>query len=126
MQPLHIEIKNNHQDAVETDSALRTLWRELSRADGINVSAAASPAPANAKSATAGALSALAVTLLGSGGVAIALINVLKDWLRRHDAFAIKVVCNGQTIEISGTSPENIGRLLSQIQQHLGTGVSSV
>jgi hypothetical protein len=121
MKTLLIQLGNAGEDAGEMDSALRVLWQELVYSGGLEVSARHDPAPANAKSGVAGTISALALTVLESGGVAIALVRVFRDWLMRFRTFSIKLQRGTSTIEISGVNPQDLISLLPQIEQILAS-----
>jgi hypothetical protein len=113
-----IQVEDKGADGAEIEAALRVLWAELRNADGLEVAAQQAAAPVNSK-ADAGAISALVLTVLGSGGAAVALTRVFGDWLTRYRTFGIKVKRGASQIEIRGLNPKEVPALVPQLERLL-------
>lgn len=113
-----VQVEDQNANAAEIEAALRILWRELRDACGLEIAAEHAAAPAHAK-ADAGSISALVLTVLGSGGVAVALSRVFGDWLMRYRTFRIKVKRGTSEIQISGLNPKEIPALVPQLERLL-------
>jgi hypothetical protein len=119
MEHLSIELTSDGADAGEVDSASRALWDGLYKVKDIEVDAASGPIPANAKSAAAGVISTLAITILGSRGVANGLSAALRDWLTRYKTFKVKIKRGENFVEISGVKPSDVETLLPKLENLL-------
>jgi type IV secretory pathway TrbD component len=64
-------------------------------------------------------LGQLLLTVMGSGGMAVTLISVLRDWLTRHQDVKIRVKRGETEIELSGGNPEELKGLLAEIKSLL-------
>jgi hypothetical protein len=93
-------------DAEAGDRLTRRLRTELMDLDVESVVAApAAAAPERAKGADPVTLGALVVALSASGGVFVALIDTLRDWLGRQTGrHRISVTIDGDTIELDRAS----------------------
>jgi hypothetical protein len=123
LQQLAIELVSDAADPCVIDSAARVLYEELRSIGSIEVTAEEVSSPANAKSATAGQLTTLVLTLLGSGGAFVAMINVLRDWLLRNKDVKIRVKRGTTELEISGMDPASIESLAPQLNLLLNSAV---
>jgi glycine/D-amino acid oxidase-like deaminating enzyme len=93
-------------DADEDERLARVLRRELDDLDveSVRPVPGATP-PDGAKAADAVTVGALAVALSASGGVLVALVETLRDWLRRSSGrHRIVVTIDGDTIELERAS----------------------
>jgi Effector Associated Constant Component 1 len=91
----------------------RQLRNELRALDVDDVTPVeAAPPPEGAKGA-AGALTELLVTMSGAGGVFVTVIATIKDWLGRRSAgHTVKLTIDGDTLELSGATPEERDELV--------------
>ena len=119
MRELMIQIANDEAEASELDAATRRLRAELSVVDGCEVSQPTASAPAGTKAADVSLLGQLLLTVMGSGGMAVTLISVLRDWLTRHKDFKIRVKRGETEIELSGGNPEELKGLLAEVKSLL-------
>jgi len=118
MQHDHGELGSGHQELLvllepeigveddERERLARQLRSELSELDIESLTAVGgSPAPAGSKGAEAFAWGDLLITLSAGGGVFTAVLATVQDWLGRHrGAHTVKVVMEGDTLELSGAS----------------------
>jgi hypothetical protein len=56
----------------------------------------------------------LLLTLAASGGVLTVLINLLKEWLTRHERRRVMLEMNGDKLEVTGVSSEEQQRLIDK------------
>jgi len=64
-------------------------------------------------------LGQLLLSFIGSGGIAVTLILVLRDWLIRHDDFKLRLKRGETEIELSGGNPQELKGLLAEIKSLL-------
>jgi len=119
MRELMLQIASDEAGDSELDAVTRRLMAELSRVDGCEVSQAAAAVPVGAKAIDAALLGQILLTLIGSGGIAVTLISVLRDWLTRHKDFKLKIKRGDTEIELSGGSPEELKGLLAEVKSLL-------
>jgi hypothetical protein len=116
MHELMIQIASEEADASELDAATRRLMAELQAVEGCEINPASTVAPMGAKAGDAIPLGQLLVSLVGSGGIAVTLISVLRDWLTRHQDFKLRIKHGETEIELSGSSPEELKSLLAEVK----------
>jgi len=101
-------------DDEELEELTRKLRKELLELD---IEAAdfvsAGEAPAGARSAEPVTLGTLLLTLAASGGVLTTVVNVLQDWLSRHDKHSVTLEIGGDKIQVTGISSEEQKRLIN-------------
>lgn len=119
MSGITLQIASDEADASELDAATRRLIAELSAVDGCEASQATAQAPAGTKAVDVGLLGQLLLTTIGSGGIAVTLISVLRDWLTRHKDFKLKIKRGKTEIELSGGNPEELKGLLAEVKSLL-------
>lgn len=113
---LQLELVASGAEPAEVEDALRRLHDELETVGGIDVSRPEGSAQRGAKAGEFSLVGQLLVTLLGSGGVAVAMVGVLKDWLTRHQGMKLRVKRGNDEIEVSGTTPDELAKLLSRMK----------
>ena len=118
MQELKIQITGDDIEASELDAVTRRLRTELAAVDGCEVALLATAAPVGAKG-DAILLGQLLLSFIGSGGIAVTLISVLRDWLTRHDDFKLRIKRGENEIELSGGNPQELKRLLAEVKSLL-------
>jgi hypothetical protein len=65
----------------------------------------------------------LLVTFLGAGGIAVTIINVVKDWLLRNPGFKVRIKRpDGAEVELAGIDPKEVQSALKAIQSWIGEG----
>jgi len=119
MRELMIQIASDEGEASELDAATRRLMAELSVVDGCEVSQPKGAAPLGAKSVDVNLLGQLLLSAIGSGGIAVTLISVLRDWLTRHKDFKLRIKRGDTEIELSGANPEELKSLLAEAKSLL-------
>lgn len=119
MRELMIQIASNEAEASELDTATRRLRAELLAVDGCEVSQPTAAVPVGAKAVDASLLGQLLLTTIGSGGIAVTLISVLRDWLTRHKDFKLRIKRGETEIEVSGGNPEDLKSLLAEVKSLL-------
>jgi len=119
MRELIIQIASDEAEASELDTATRRLMAELSAVEGCEVSQASAAVPVGAKAGDAILLGQLLMSLIGSGGIAVTLISVLRDWLTRHQDFKLRIKRGDTEIELNGSSPEELKGLLAEVKSLL-------
>lgn len=78
-------------------------------------------APAKAKSIEPVTLGTLLLTLVASGGVLTTTINVLQDWLTRHEKHSLTLEIEGDKLQVTGISSEEQERLINAwLTRHRG------
>ncbi|HEX3590042.1 MAG TPA: hypothetical protein VHV74_10430 [Pseudonocardiaceae bacterium] len=77
-------------------------------------------APDRAKSADAATLTEIVLTMSAAGGVFPTALGILRDWLARHALrHRIKVIVDGDTLELDSASTEERQQLISDfVQRH--------
>jgi hypothetical protein len=116
MHELMIQIASDEADASELDAATRRLRAELQAVEGCDISQASTVVPMGAKAGDAISLGQLVLSLVGSGGIAVTLISVLRDWLTRHKDFKLKIKRGATEIELSGGNPAELKGLLAEVK----------
>ena len=112
---VEVTLSERGADAARLDVLHRRFLAELRQVDDVD---ARVTAPAAAERGTRGfdaaTLNALAVTLLGSGGLT-ALVASVRGWLGRgHDEpRSVRLEIGGDVIELSGATTDEQERLLS-------------
>jgi len=121
MAEITIQIASEEVEDSELDAATRRLRDELSRVDGCEVSQPAVSGPAGTKAMEMALLGQLLLSAIGSGGIAVTLISVLRDWLIRHKDFILKIKRKPGEIEIelSGADAEKLGERLAEVKTFL-------
>ena len=119
MRELMIQITSDEADASELDTATRRLMAELSAVEGCEISQPSVAVPVGAKAGDAILLGQLLMSLIGSGGIAVTLISVLRDWLTRHQDFKLRIKRGDTEIELNGSSPEELKGLLAEVKSLL-------
>jgi hypothetical protein len=114
-----IQIASDEADASELDAATRRLMAELSAVDGCEISQPPAAVPVGAKAGDTILLGQLLMSLIGSGGIAVALISVLRDWLTRHKDFKLRIKREDTEIELSGGNPAELKGLLAEVKSLL-------
>ena len=124
---IHLVLAESGSDQARLDQLTRLLRDELRQLDVADVRPAAShPAPPGARGMDAPTASALAVALLGSGGLT-AVITAVRAWLDRgHEApRSIHVEVDGDVLELSGATSAEHDRLVSLfLARHTGKAPS--
>jgi hypothetical protein len=69
--------------------------------------------PKKAKAGDPIAWGELLVTLTSSGGVVVALVNVLQSWLTRHERRSVTLEIDGDKLEVTGISSGEQQRLIN-------------
>lgn len=113
---LVLEVCAPDADPRELDEATRQLRDEIERAADVAVTRPGVAAPPGAKSADAAIAGQLLLAAVGSGGIAVALVSVLKDWLFRHRGFRLRLRCGADEIEVSGLTSREFEALLPRIR----------
>ena len=119
MGEITIQLVGDGADASELDAAARRLISELSAVEGCEISPVTMPAPPGTKAADIGLLGQLLLTAIGSGGVVVTLVSVLRDWLTRNKDFKLKIKRGDAEIELSGGKPEELKGLLAEVKSLL-------
>jgi|SRR5262245_2051915 len=114
--PLVLDVSCVDADASELDEATRQLRCELESHTALAVSAPLAAVPIGAKSADPAIVGQLLLAAVGSGGLAVTLVSVFKDWLFRHRGFKLKLKRGDDEIEVSGLSPEEFEALLPKVR----------
>ncbi|MGZ5009422.1 MAG: effector-associated constant component EACC1 [Methylobacter sp.] len=112
MNKLIIQVTCDEVDPSELDAATRRLRAELSAVEGCEVSQPNATIPVGVKALDAVLLGQLLLSAIGSGGIAVTLISVLRDWLTRHNEYKIRIKCGENEIELSGSDPEKLKSML--------------
>jgi hypothetical protein len=107
-------------DAETYERLVHRLRAEIAHVDVESVTAAradAAPAYAKGDPVTVGAL---IVALSASGGVFVALVDTVRDWLgRQHGRHRITLTVDGDTIELEGaTSAQQRELVAAFLQRH--------
>jgi hypothetical protein len=116
MHELLMQIASDEADASELDAATRRLRAELQAVEGCDIRQPSAVVPVGAKAVDASLTGQLLLTAFGSGGIAVTLISVLRDWLTRHRDFTLKIKRGATEIELSGSSPEELKSLLAEVK----------
>jgi hypothetical protein len=64
-------------------------------------------------------LGQILLTAMGSGGIAVTLVSVLRDWLTRNKDFKLRIKRGETEIELSGSSPEKLKGMLAEVKSLL-------
>jgi hypothetical protein len=92
----------------DRELAIRRLRRELSQIDVDVVRPAGAPAvPPGSKATDPVTIGAIVLAMSASGGVFVAVVETVKDWLSRQaDRHRITLTVDGNTIELTRASAE--------------------
>jgi hypothetical protein len=126
MAKLTLELVNEQADGSELDEATRTLQDDLDALDGCTVGQPSRPAPPGTKGLDAALTGQLLLATVGSGGIAVTLLSVLRDWLMRHKEYKLRIKRGEVEIELCGSDPEALMRLLADakalllLEEHTG------
>ena len=92
----------------------RQLRNELRGLDVDEVIPVAAPeAPPGAKSGVAASVTECLITMSAGGGVFVTVVATVKDWLaRRAGAHKVRLTIDGDTLELSGTTPVERAELI--------------
>jgi hypothetical protein len=101
-------------DPDDQELALRRLRRELSEFDAGVVRPVAGPAtPPGSKATDPVTIGAVVLALSASGGVFVAIVETVKDWLSRQAArHRITLTIDGDSIELTRASAEERAALV--------------
>jgi hypothetical protein len=101
-----LSISSDHLDAEALQDFTRDLCNTINRETAIRATLAESASEAGVKGAEIG-LGTIILTLIGSSGVAVSLINVLRAYFQRSRHLRITIdTKNGNRIELDGTNLE--------------------
>lgn len=113
---LRIQLVADDADPLELEGAVRRLHDELGMLTELEVARPTARAPRKSKSGELALAGQLLVTVLGSGGVAVAMVGVIKDWLSRHQGMKLRVKRGNDEIEVSGVRSDELAKLLSRLK----------
>ena len=113
---LALEVCSSDADARELDDATRRLRDEIERATDVAITWPAAVTPSGAKAADAAIVGQLLLAAIGSGGVAVTLVSVFRDWLSRHRGFKLRLRRGDDEIEVSGLTPQEFEALLPKVR----------
>ena len=107
------------EETFELTQRLRTELLELDL-DAVELGAAGE-APAGAKGAELLAIGGLAVKFVLNSAVLRSVVETTTAWLGRQQARSVKLTLDGDTLELTGVSSDDQGRLVDQwIARHAG------
>ena len=61
-------------------------------------------------------LGQLLLATVGSSGVAVTVLSLLRDWLLRNRGFKLRVKRDGTEFELEGSGPRQLPNLLAQVR----------
>lgn len=114
-------IDSEQADASQIDAATRSLRSELLVVDDCEVSQPTTPTPPGAKVVETAMLGQLLLTFIGSGGICVTLISVIRDWLISHKDYKLRVKHGDSEIELCGDNPEKLKELLADVKSLMMT-----
>ncbi len=106
-------------EARHIEHATRSLRRELDALHDVQTASLAGAIPALAKAGGAIEIGQIALTLLGSGGVAVGVVSALKDWLLRNRRMKLRVKKGDMEIELDVAGQGDLEAALTTVHQML-------
>lgn len=119
MADVEIELVNEHADASELDQATRALRDDLVDLDGCTVTQPNAPAPAGTKGIDPAVLGQLLLATVGSGGIAVTVVSVVRDWLMRNKDYKLRIKRGETEVELAGANAQELKGLLADVKAML-------
>ena len=118
---LHIDTgpDADERDLQELTVQLRQELKDLSVVESVDL-ARKREAPESAKPVDPIAWGDIILALAASGGVITTLINMLQNWLTRHERVSVSIEIGGDKLQLGGVTPDQQQRLIETwIQEHV-------
>lgn len=119
---IEVRISPDGADSEETAELTQLLREELLQLDIRTADAAPGPpAPAGTRAADPLAVGALVVSLVNASGALAAVVGAVQSWLVGSGTRSVKVVLDGDAIDVTGVSSAEQRALISTwLQRHSG------
>jgi Effector Associated Constant Component 1 len=97
-----LKVSSDDLDGKTLQKLTRDLCKALNRENGLNATLAEEPGGTDTKGDVV-TLGTIVLTLIGSGGVVVSLVNVLKSYVDRGRHLKIEIKGrNGETVSLTG------------------------